>query len=285
MNEPVITHVSDTARWIAAYRAIESRRPDALFRDPFADRLAGTRGHAIVAKAPLLMARGGMVIARTKLIDDLVLDCVRHGADLVLNLAAGLDTRPYRLPLPESLRWVEVDLPGLIAEKETLLLGERPACQLTRESADLTDPKALAALLDRLAGQAKRIAVIAEGLLMYLPVTAVDQLTCQMARHTAIRWWILSLNSSGAVNMLRSNFGQELGGVVLHFAPRDGVAYFEHRGWEVTEVFQLVHAARRLRRGTWWLRQFARFMPEGDPRNPPKRWGAVVRLVNSLRAD
>jgi len=284
MNEPVITHVSDTARWIAAYRAIESRRPDALFRDPFADRLAGKRGHAIVAKAPLLMARGGMVIARTKLIDDLVLDCVSHGADLVLNLAAGLDTRPYRLPLPESLRWVEVDLPGLIAEKETLLLGERPACQLTRESADLTDPKALAALLDRLAGQAKRIVVIAEGLLMYLPVTTVEQLTCQMARNSVIRWWILSLNSSGAVNMLRSNFGRELGGVVLHFAPRDGVAYFEHRGWEVKEVFQLVHAARRLHRGTWWLRQFARFIPEGDPRNPPKRWGAVVRLVNSLTA-
>jgi O-methyltransferase involved in polyketide biosynthesis len=192
-----------------------------------------------------------------------------------------LDTRPYRLTLPESVKWVEVDLPGLIAEKETLLHGERPVCALTRESADLTDAKALAALLDRWAGQAKRVAVIAEGLLMYLPVTAVEQLTGQLARTPAIRWWLVSLNSPGALSMLRSNFGRELGRVELHFAPRDGVAYFERRGWEVTEVFQLVHAARRLRRGTWWLRQFARFIPEGDPRNPPKRWGAVVRLANS----
>jgi methyltransferase (TIGR00027 family) len=285
MNEPVITHVSDTARWIAAYRAIESRRPDALFRDPFADRLAGARGHAIVARAPVLMARGGMVVARTKLIDDMVLDCIRSGADLVLNLAAGLDTRPYRMALPETLRWVEVDLPGLIAEKETLLLGERPLCQLTRESVDLTDPLALAALLERLGTQASRIAVIAEGLLMYLPVAAVEQLTRQMASCAAIRWWILSLNSAGAVNMLRSNFGRDLGGVELHFAPRDGVAFFENRGWSVAEVVPLIHAARRLRRGTWWLRLLTRFFRKGDPRNPPKRWGAVVRLVNRKGAD
>lgn len=285
MSEPTITHVSDTARWIAAYRAIESRRPDALFRDPFADRLAGARGYAIAAKAPLMLARGGMVIARTKLIDDFVLDCVRHGADLVLNLAAGLDTRPYRMPLPAALQWVEVDLPGLMAEKESLLAGERPVCQLTPESADLTDPRALAALIDRLGGQARRIAVIAEGLLMYLPTAAVEQLTVQMAGNPAFSWWVLSLNSSGAVKMLRRGFGRELGGVELQFAPPDGVAFFEHRGWKVLEVFPLVHAARQLRRGTWWLRQAARLIPKGDPRNPPKRWGAVVRLVNSSRAD
>jgi methyltransferase (TIGR00027 family) len=231
------------------------------------------------------MAGGAMVIARTKLIDDLVLDCIRHGADLVLNLAAGLDTRPYRLALPETLRWVEVDLPGLIAEKEMLLLGERPVCRLSRECADLTDPKALAALLDRLGAQADRVVVIAEGLLMYLPVAAVEQLTRQMADRAAIRWWIVSLNSAGAVNMLRRSFGQDLGGLELPFAPRDGVAFFEQRGWRVAEVIPLVDAARRLRRGTWWLRLFARFIPKGDPRNPPKRWGAVVQLVNSIGAD
>jgi O-methyltransferase involved in polyketide biosynthesis len=49
--QPLISNISDTARWIAAYRAIESARPDALFDDPLADRLAGQRGHAIVAAA------------------------------------------------------------------------------------------------------------------------------------------------------------------------------------------------------------------------------------------
>jgi len=51
-TDPLISNVSDTARWIAAYRANESARPDALFHDPLADQIAGARGHAIVAAAP-----------------------------------------------------------------------------------------------------------------------------------------------------------------------------------------------------------------------------------------
>ncbi|HEY2739416.1 MAG TPA: class I SAM-dependent methyltransferase, partial [Thermoanaerobaculia bacterium] len=43
-----IDNVSDTARWVAVYRAMETARPDAIFRDPFADRLAGERGHQIL---------------------------------------------------------------------------------------------------------------------------------------------------------------------------------------------------------------------------------------------
>ena len=49
---PAIEHISDTARWIATYRAMESERPDALFRDPFARRLGGARGEEIVATLP-----------------------------------------------------------------------------------------------------------------------------------------------------------------------------------------------------------------------------------------
>lgn len=44
MNSSPVTGVSDTARWVAVYRAWESARPDALFHDPFAQRLAGDRG-------------------------------------------------------------------------------------------------------------------------------------------------------------------------------------------------------------------------------------------------
>src|SRR5262245_25284084 len=46
---PLVRHVSDTARWIAAVRAEETARPDALFKDPLAAKLAGDRGHAIAA--------------------------------------------------------------------------------------------------------------------------------------------------------------------------------------------------------------------------------------------
>jgi O-methyltransferase involved in polyketide biosynthesis len=52
LTAPLIRNVSDTARWVAAYRAMETARPDALFRDPFADRLAGERGRQIVRELP-----------------------------------------------------------------------------------------------------------------------------------------------------------------------------------------------------------------------------------------
>src|SRR6185369_17641435 len=49
MAAPLVSNVSDTARWVATYRAQETARPDALFKDPFAERLAGERGRAIAA--------------------------------------------------------------------------------------------------------------------------------------------------------------------------------------------------------------------------------------------
>ena len=57
---------------------------------------------------------------------------MQHGVDLVVNLAAGLDTRPYRMALPPSLRWVEVDLPDILDYKEEILAGAAPACALER---------------------------------------------------------------------------------------------------------------------------------------------------------
>src|SRR5437016_615915 len=110
--EPLIRDISDTARWAAVYRARETERPDALFRDPFAARLAGERGEEIFAKMPERNTAWAWVM-RTVLFDQLITQQIAQGVDLVLNLAAGLDARPYRFTLPASLRWVEVDFPEL----------------------------------------------------------------------------------------------------------------------------------------------------------------------------
>src|SRR3954468_1891877 len=124
----LVRNVSDTARWVATYRARESARRDALFRDPLAGRLAGERGEAIAKHASPHSAWA--LITRTKLIDDLVATTVAEGCPRLLDLAAGFDTRPYRLELPPDFRWIEGDLPELLAEKETLLAGEKPRCHL-----------------------------------------------------------------------------------------------------------------------------------------------------------
>src|SRR5688572_32986248 len=92
-----ITHVADTALWVATYRAIESRRPDALFHDPLAEILAGERGRSIAAKMPYPKAMAWTLAMRTAAIDQLIDRAVFLGVDAVLNLGAGLDTRPYRM--------------------------------------------------------------------------------------------------------------------------------------------------------------------------------------------
>ena len=71
-------------------------------------------------------------IARTYLFDRFVARLAEAGVDLVVNLAAGLDTRPYRMDLPASLRWVEVDLPDILDYKESILGDAAPACAVER---------------------------------------------------------------------------------------------------------------------------------------------------------
>ena len=70
--DPLIRNISDTARLVAVYRAQETERPDAIFRDPFARRLAGERGEQIAKSMPLGQDSSWSMVTRTFLIDVLV---------------------------------------------------------------------------------------------------------------------------------------------------------------------------------------------------------------------
>src|SRR5579862_3429503 len=135
----MIENVSDTAFWIAYHRAVETERADALFRDPWASKLAGDRGPKIARGMPWSFATGWMVAIRTRIIDDYIKAAVAEGADVILNLGAGLDTRPFRMDLPKTLLWIEADYPDLIAFKEKQLADETPSCQLERAKIDLAN--------------------------------------------------------------------------------------------------------------------------------------------------
>src|SRR5713226_1436402 len=130
--EPLIRNISDTARWVAVYRARESDREDAVFNDPFARRLAGERGEQIANALPWGEENAWSWTSRTYLIDRFVSEQIASGVDLVVNLAAGLDARPYRMDLPLSLKWIEVDLPEILDYKEEVLAGVAPKCSLER---------------------------------------------------------------------------------------------------------------------------------------------------------
>jgi methyltransferase (TIGR00027 family) len=147
MASSPIEHVSDTAFWVATYRANEGLRPDALFADPLAERLVEGRGRAIAEAMPGGEFTAWMIAIRTCIIDRQIEDAVAAGIDTVLNLGAGLDTRPYRMELPPTLHWIEVDFASTIDFKEERLAGEKPRCRLDRRRVDLSDADARRALL------------------------------------------------------------------------------------------------------------------------------------------
>jgi methyltransferase (TIGR00027 family) len=159
----LIANVSDTARWVAVYRAMETERPDALFRDPFARRLAGAKGEAIVRGMKRGMSASWPMVVRTVLIDEVVMRAVADGTDTVLNLAAGLDVRAYRMPLPASLRWIDVDHPHMVKYKADAMQHERPVCNYEAVPLDLADVEGRRALFARVNSAARRTLVITEG--------------------------------------------------------------------------------------------------------------------------
>ena len=177
-------NISDTARWVAAYRARETARPDAVFRDPFAARLAGTQGNEIAAGFPFADKHEWAYVARTYLIDRFITQQVERGVDMVLNLAAGLDSRPYRMPLPKQFRWVEVDLPEILDYKQEILKNDKPLCALESIRLDLSDVAARRKLFEQLSAQAKNVLVLTEGLLIYLNADEVGGLAEDVARPT-----------------------------------------------------------------------------------------------------
>jgi methyltransferase (TIGR00027 family) len=197
----------------------------------------------IAAAAPRQARSGWPMITRTKLIDDRIAACLSAGCDRVLNLAAGLDTRPYRLDLPRDLDWIEADLPAMVDEKERQLAGETPRCRLRRERVDLADRAARADFLARATSGATKVLVITEGLLTYLDDDQVRELGRDLLR-PPIRWWVLDVASPAIVKMMMRGMGAQLQKAPLKFAP----AFFEQLGWRVRDILSIFRSAVRFHR-------------------------------------
>ncbi|MFL6373164.1 MAG: class I SAM-dependent methyltransferase [Pyrinomonadaceae bacterium] len=277
-REDQIRNISDTALWVAIYRAQESERPDAHFRDPYARRLAGQRGEKIAAEMHKKMSIAWPMIARTVNIDRIVNDAVAAGADMVINLAAGLDSRPYRLELPADLKWVEVDLPDMVDYKEQALAGETPACKLERIRMDLRDVAGRREVFARLNDECSKALIISEGLLVYLSQEEVSALAEDLAAQPKFREWIIDLANPALLKMMRKTYDNLADAdAAMKFAPAEGPAFFEQFGWRPVEIHSALHTAAKLKRLPFLYRLFA-FLPDSQGRKPNQVWGGVVRL-------
>jgi methyltransferase (TIGR00027 family) len=282
-NTTGIENVSDTARWVAVYRAMETERPDAHFRDPWARRLAGEKGEAIVQAMPRGRQMAWAMIVRTAVFDRVILERVRErGADMVVNLAAGLDTRAWRLDLPPTLRWVDVDLPGILHYKTALMQGEPPRCRYEAVAADLTDAAVRDALFARLGAEARNALVVAEGLLVYLEAGDVGNLAAALHAQPSFRWWLVDLASPRLLQWMLKSWGRHTreGNAPFRFAPAEGTAFFERFGWREQRWFNSLEEARRLgreMRGIWFWRLLTRLAPRRR-REEMRRFSGFVLL-------
>jgi len=259
---------------------MESERPDAIFRDPFARRLAGAKGEEIVGELKRGHQMAWAMIVRTASFDDLILDRVRAGADMVVNLAAGLDARPWRLDLPATLRWVDVDLPGILGHKTEMLKDERPRCQYEAVHADLTDAAVRASLFSRLGSEGKKTLVVTEGLLIYLTPDQVRALAGNLHDQRNFRWWLVDIVSPMLLVRMNRMWGKSLasGNAPFHFAPAEGTAFFSPLGWRELEFRSNFLEAHRLKREMpmmWFWRFMMRFAP-------PERVQAMQRFAGAV---
>ncbi len=195
----VIQNVSDTAFLVAGFRAAETEREKPLFRDPLAAKLAGDHGRNILATVPRTFVGAWSVAIRTVIIDGFIEQAIKDGVDTILNLGAGLDTRPYRLDLPGSLRWIEVDYPHVIDLKAMSLAEEAPRCRLERLALDLTDRAARNAFLVGVNAEAGKILVLTEGVTPYLTEADVGALADDLRDVAKVRFWITDYFSPEAL--------------------------------------------------------------------------------------
>jgi methyltransferase (TIGR00027 family) len=278
-----IENISDTARWVAVYRALETARPDAIFRDPYADRLAGQRGHEILDGMKQGRAYAWPMIVRTAVFDEIILDAVQaRKADLVVNLAAGLDARPWRLPLPPSLHWVDVDLPGILNYKTETLKDETPVCRYEAVTADLRDAEVRQALFSRLGAGSTHTLVVTEGLLIYLTPEQVGALATDLHAQPSFKEWLIDLASPQLLKRMEKTWGKSLAasGAPFQFAPAEGTDFFRPYGWREAQFRSMWEEALRLNRtmkGARFWSFIGRFYPK-KVREGFRRFSGLVLL-------
>jgi methyltransferase (TIGR00027 family) len=280
MSQPnPIRNVSDTALWVAIYRAMESERADALYRDPFARRLGGERGEAIVASMPGGKSSSWPMVVRTAVMDEIVLRCVQQGAATVLNLAAGLDARPYRMDLPPNLRWLHVDLPDMVDYFRTRMEGETPRCTLEFIAADLREADARREVFARAAGNGP-VLVITEGLLIYLQAEQVAELARDLHNIARARWWLSDLASPMLLKFLAKRGMPNLSAAPFTFGPAESTRFFAPFGWQEAEFHSSWDEALRLKRtmrGAWLWRFLFQLQPK-KRREAQRRMSGIFLL-------
>jgi methyltransferase (TIGR00027 family) len=207
------------------------------------------------------------MIVRTAIFDEVILDRIRNGGvDTVLNLAAGLDARAWRMPVPRDLRWIDVDLPGILDYKLDTLRDEKPVCNYEAIRLDLTDGAKRRALFSQVGAQSSRVLVVTEGLLIYLTSDQVGELAGDLHSASNFAWWLIDLANPRLLAIMQKSWGKSVkeGNAPFQFAPAESTKFFEPFGWRELSYRSGLEEAHRLQRemkGMWFWRFLGKLGP------------------------
>ncbi len=261
--------VGATALGVAASRAVETAGADPLIRDEFARILVSSAGPAWTRLADPELAwldgdqHGRRVhrlgvdyqAVRTHFFDEYFGNAVSDGIRQVVILAAGLDSRAYRLSWPADTTVYEIDQPKVLEYKTGILESHGAVPSATRRPVpvDLRDdwPAALlAAGFDR----TQPTAWLAEGLLPYLPSDAQDRLfemfTALSAPGSQVAVEAFGMNSNGNTQRwrrMRERLGLDVNveALTYHEPDRsDAAQWLADHGWQVHSVNNREEMAR-----------------------------------------
>jgi methyltransferase (TIGR00027 family) len=244
--------VTRTALGVARIRAAETMRADGLFADPLAARFVAAapdvnddRGSEDAARAAVRRALVGHVIVRTRFFDDYLIESCAGGIRQVVLIAAGLDTRAFRLDWPAGVHVFELDLPELVEFKEGVLraTSARAGCERVVVPVDLRSDW-VAPLIAAGFDPSAPTAWLVEGLLVYLKRNDAERLL-QTVGECSAAGSVLGLESGDAAARLAAESGRA--GVTELWAGGMGGAaadWLDAHGWQVTR-----HAHDEVARG------------------------------------
>lgn len=248
----ILTGVGVTALGVAACRAIETHRgPDGLVSDPFAEAFVQAAGSPVPLPTRLDAVPGpGIPWAslatymgvRSKFFDEFFVRASAEGLDQVVLLAAGLDTRAFRLGWKPGTTVYELDAPKVLAFKDRVLTDQRarPRCVRRTVAVDLREDWP-SALLEAGFDPSRRTVWLAEGLLLYLADDAKESLFSQVHQLSAAGSWIAAEHVDADVATVRQELQQMaqrtgVGSVELWPGEQnhDPVEWLTRHGWTVS---------------------------------------------------
>jgi methyltransferase (TIGR00027 family) len=240
--------LAETARWAAAQRARESQRPDRLFDDPLATALAGPEGAEMLRLSEVYNPRSKQtteyMVVRTRFVDDFLLRSVNSPDSpprQVVMLAAGMDARAFRMPLPPDTVFYELDQPAVLALKQELLHRSEAQARVRRIPVPVDLLADWTAPLETAGYQRTQPSVwILEGLLFYLKEPEVRKLLQGVsecaARHSALAADLISgsfLTSAWTQAALESMKERGMG---WYWGTDDPEQFLGEFGWEALAV-------------------------------------------------